>query len=92
MTSDRSQKRRRGAGRQLFPPLFAIDTINSFASDGNKSYPDRFEEATIDLFYYRRPRWGAWSALGESLFEIMELAKQKLEGWGPLYLTLLLSY
>ena len=92
VTSDHSQKRQRGAGRQLFPPLYAIDTINIFTSDGNKSYPDGSEEATIDLFHYGRPLWGARFASGESLFEIMELAKQKLEGWGPLYLTLLLSY
>lgn len=92
VTSDHSQKRRWGAGGQLFPPLFAIDTINTFARDSKKRHPDGSEEATIDLFHYGRLLWGARIASGESLFEIMELAKQKLEGQGPSYLTVLLSY
>lgn len=92
VTSDQSQKRRWGAGGQLFPPLFTIDTINTFARDSKKRHPDGSEEATIDLFHYGRPLWGARIASGESLFEIMELAKQKLEGQGPSYLTVLLSY
>lgn len=91
VTSDHSQKRRRGAGGRLFSPLFAIDTINIFARDSKKRHPDGSEEATIDLFHYGRPLWGAQIASGESLFEIMELAKQKLEGRGPSYLTALLD-
>lgn len=92
VTVDHSQKRHRGAGGQLFPPLFAIDTINVFAKDSKKRHPDGSEEATMDLFHYGRPLWGARMTSGEGLFEVMELAKQKLEGQGPLYLTALLSY
>lgn len=91
LTSDRSQKVMRDTG-QLFSPLYAIDTINVFAKDSQRRHPDGSEEATLDLFYYGRPLWGALISSGESLSDVMELARQKLEGRGPTYLIALLSY
>lgn len=63
-----------------------------FAQYSQKRHPDGSEEATIDLFHYGRPLWGALINPGESLFNVMELARQKLEGQGPSYLIALLSY
>lgn len=91
LTSDRSQKVKRDTG-QLFPPLYAINTISVFAKDSQKRHPDGSEEATLDLFHYGRPLWGALISSGESLSDVMELARQKLEGRGPSYLLALLSY
>ena len=76
----------------LFPPLFAIDNVKVFAQYSQKRHPDGSEEATIDLFHYGRPLWGGLINSGESLFNVMQLARQKLEGRGPSYLIALLSY
>lgn len=91
---DPSQKRLRdlGAKPKLFPPLYAIDTINIFPKGSEKRLPDGSNEATLSLFRYGRPLWGARIESGESLYELMELARQKLDGQEPLLSTALLSY
>lgn len=86
------QKKCQVIGVQLFQPLFAIDTVNIFAGDSEKIHQDGSEEATEDLFLYGRPLWGALFASGQSISTVMEVAKKHLRGWGPSYLTALLSY
>lgn len=83
MTMDREQK--------LFPPLYAIDTINVFASK-NKLHPNGSEEATKSLFHYGRPLWGALFDSGDKLEKVVDLVREKVEGPEHLRLLALLSY
>lgn len=92
---DRSQKVNRlfdDTPRKLFPPIYAIDTLDVFANNKEDQVQDGSGDAVSSLFRLGRPLWGGRIESGQDLTGISELAMQKISGQGAVYWLALLSY
>lgn len=79
--------------RELFPPIFAIDTMDLFALPGNEQLSNGEAKTAGQLFQYGRPLWGCRLRAGDDVYGLIDLANSKVDQ-GPMALRplALLSY